>query len=323
MSEAARRSGSVSLPPEFRALAALVAIDLLAGVWVQLHRERLLSILYLAQVPGVGVGGLAWGFLPDARKSQFGEWLAERLRRPGVFLGSVGVGVAALLLSAFRSTIVLSAVNPEVSSTVLLVQGRQERPDSVAVARSDSLRLNRLTTPVYHSLWIWPWGRQVWLYSRTSVSFRDWKVYPWIPLRLQYPDDFVPMAAVAVLPAPSTLMHLHDAGIRLVLRDRDGTDTVAVETLDEHGFLAAFAPPGPLPPEVRARWRQALSAIDPDTSFVNPVLRRWEAGDWIRTRRPLQKGDSLTWEIRAAAGAALASGRLGLNDAVVDLAFEF
>src|SRR3989442_11862288 len=98
--EEPRRSGSVPLPPEFRALAALVAIDLLAGVWVQLHRERLLSILYLAQVPGVGVGGLAWGFLPDARKSQFGEWIAERLRRPGAFLATGGDGVAARLLTA-------------------------------------------------------------------------------------------------------------------------------------------------------------------------------------------------------------------------------
>ena len=60
------------------------------------------------------------------------------------------------------------------------------------------IRLSRLTSSRSELLWIRPTGQRVWLYSPTHVLFRDTSLVPWIPVHLQYPQDFRSMAAVAV-----------------------------------------------------------------------------------------------------------------------------
>ena len=161
-----------------------------------------------------------------------------------------------------------------------------------ALAAAESFRLNRLTTPVYRTMGILPVGRSVWLYTPTRVLFRNISLVPWRPTAVQYPDDFVPMVTIAVLPADSILTLLQDGGVRLLLLDGDPRgDTLATTSLLDHGYLIAFADVARPTAEVIARWRETLTPANADF-----ILKRWRSADSVRARRPLRLGDVVYWQ---------------------------
>jgi len=315
------------LPAEVRALALLAVIDLLLGVWLRLQHAKALSTFYVTHLPVLGLAALGWGFLPKDRKERTEVWVARLLAAPGARPVLWAIGGVLLAFSAVSSSVVVIAVDPSVSTMVSVVDGEQARPDTAAVTRSPKLRLNRLTTPARLARWVWPTGRRVWLYTPTTVSFRDHRAYPWLPAKLQYPDDFVPLATVAVLPAATVLSKLATDEHRLVVLAGEGsTDTVAQSPLGEHGSLVAFFGPPPLSAGTRARWGDKLGALLPDTETVSFMVGRWEQA-WlpenrVQARRPLQLGEALTWRVTSAAGVA-ASGEMKLTDVVTDLYLAF
>ncbi len=327
MSSPVSRPPRPELPAEVRALALLAVIDLLLGVWLRLQHAKGLSTFYLTHLPVLGLGALGWGFLPKDRKERTELWVADLLAARGARPALWAIGGALLALGLVRSSVVVIAVDPSVSTTVSVVDGQQARPDSGAVTRSRTLRLNRLTTPARLPRWIPPTGRRVWLYTPTTVSFRDHRAFPWLPAKLQYPDDFVPLATLAVLPADTVLSKLATDLHRLIVLAGEGlTDTVAQGPLGEHGSLVAFFGPPPLSAGTRARWGDKLDASLPDTETVSFMVGRWEQA-WlpenrVQARRPLQLSEALTWRVTSAAGVA-ASGEVKLTDVVTDLYLAF
>lgn len=309
-----------ALPPELRALVVLVLLDLLTGVWLGLHTKGVLSVFLAPQIPAVGAGALFWGFLPDEPKAAFGRWLAWRLGQRGVFWTAVSLGGAGLIATGFLSTVVVDSVDPGISTPLHVLRGTWRRPDTAGAA---VLRLNRLTSPQYHRLAIWPTGSPVWLHTATHITARDRAVRPWIPLRLQYPDDFEPMVTVAVLPVDKVRPKLSRGDTRLRVTAEDSS-VLADTALSESAFLLGYAERSGPDEQARARWRAWLLAVNPDTAeFVNPLLEFWSGTRWIPATRPLRLGERLAWEVRGAAGGVLASGTLDLDDVVTDLHLVF
>ncbi|HEY6155888.1 MAG TPA: hypothetical protein VIV88_00465 [Gemmatimonadales bacterium] len=306
---------STSVPQELRSLGALLLVDGLLGIWLRLHTPNAFSLYSAAHVPLVGIGGLAWGFLPDDSKKSLGIFVQQVLRLRFVVPVVLVVGLLLLIVSLFLSTVVITTVDPALATTVAIVAGRQESPNTAALTAAESIRLNRLTTPVYRTKVILPVGRSVWLYTPTRVLFRNLTLVPWRPTAVQYPDDFVPMVTIAVLPADSVVTRLQDRDVRLILLDSDPRgDTLATVNLLDHGYLIAFADVVRPSAEVVARWREKLTPAHADF-----MLKRWQNADSVRARRPLRMDDVIYWQARSAAGAILWSGKLKLKREVEDL----
>jgi hypothetical protein len=303
------------LPPEVRAVGAILAVDFLVGIWLALHTSGAITAYLAPQLPVVGLGGLAWGFLPDAPKKTFGAWLATRLAAP-VVLGIVLMfGAAALCASMFVSTVIIASVEAGTSTTLHVLRGTPACVDAETARNSKELRLNRLTTPQRTHLSISPLGTRVWLYTSTHVSIRSPKVLPWIPVRLQYPDDFEQMVTIEVLPDDSTLAMLSHDDIRLSLRASDGSGAlIAEDTLHEGSARIAFTEPAPIGHDTLARWQALLEAIQPDPDFVKPMLAAWQRTTWIAACYPLRVGQEFLYEVHSVSGKSLVKGWLKLTD---------
>ena len=320
--ESAERPG---FPLEARALAAFLVFDLIGGIWLALHYPPGMS-LFLSQVPVVGIAGAVWGFLPDPQKDMLGRWLAGVLRLRAVFSFMVLILGGLAALTFVLATVRVDAVESDVATMLWLVPGSQREVDQGHRTVLDSARLNRLTTPHFFFVFLSPTGRRVWLHSSTHITARDLRIRPWLPNRLQYPDDFTPMTAIAVLPSPQSFPVLAShQSVTLVLRDLYRDDTLGIATIkaDLRGQMVTFTEPGPPTADVRQRWRQLLTEIfgdDPaDSSNINGALGFWDKAKWVRSRRPFVPDDSVRWDIRTTKGDSLAAGRLGLNHGITDL----
>lgn len=312
------------LPPEFRALVAICILDFLVGCWLALQHEATISLGYLAQLPALGLGALLWGFLPATDKEGVGSWLAQLLARPWALRVCFVVALLLGVVSLFRSSIVIAAVAPDTALTIDLVDGDQAHPDASALAHARHLRLNRLTTPVRSSLWIPPWGRQVWLVTDTTVSFRDQRVRPWLPTKLQYPDDFVRLATIAVLPSATALSRLTSGAYWLTVLASDSSDTLAHGRLGKHGSLVTFRTPA-FRDQIRRRWLAPFGS-DSGSADVKTLVNLWSAawkpGNAFFARRPLLIGETIRWIVRADTGD-VGRGTLKLDSLVTDLDVAF
>src|SRR5207249_4183797 len=116
------------------------------------------------------------------------------------------------------------------------------------------------TTPRSEVLAISPSGQPVWLYSPTHVLFRDTTLFPWFPVRLQYPADFAPMANIAVLPGGEIMARLRRHDLRLSIRESEGGALLASEVLDTIGMVIGFLPGTGVGSEDSARWRSRFAS---------------------------------------------------------------
>lgn len=319
-----------ALPLEIRALGLLLALDALGGIWLALHDPGALSAYLAPQLPAVGIGGLAWGFLPKRPKDAFGEWLAGILAKPAFLWSVLVLGGIGLALSGLTSTLSIRSVDPQGSAQVRFVEGmRESPPDSAALSGADTKRLNRVTTPIHWFHFGSPLGKTMWVHTANLVSGNK-HVRPWVPTSLDYPDDFEEMVTIAVLPEEQTLEKLAADTATFSLFALSGTDStpIARGILGEHGtFLAFTSPPVPAAAVVD-RWQKILIERNPnDPNTVPLTLKEWLAADtpdrWIRTVRPLVVGQIVSWSITSKAQTGLASGRMTLNDHVSDLFVSF
>jgi hypothetical protein len=313
------------LPPEFRALVAICVLDFLVGCWLALQHEATISLGYLAQLPALGLGALLWGFLPSTDKEGVGTWLAQQLSRRWVLRTCFTLAVILGVVSLVRSSIAIAAVAPDTAVSIDLVDGNQAHPDTSALANAQHLRLNRLTTPVRSGLWILPWGRPVWLVTSSAVCFRDQRVLPWLPKKLLYPDDFVPLATIAVLPSAAMLARLTTGVYWLtIVAGDDSSDTLARGRLGKHGSLVTFRAPPPLLEQSRARWLARLGQTpSPDMiTLVDMWRAAWSPGNTIAARRPLQVGEAVRWKMRSDTGD-VGHGSMTLDSVVTDLYVAF
>lgn len=307
-------NGRTQLPREFEGLAFLLALDLALGVWLQLHSDWAPS-LFLAHLPLVGFAGLFLMFFPDASKDRFGAWLASIAASARFRLVVAWLLAITLVLGSARSSVVIDAVDPDASATMQLVTAAQE--GDLRATPASPLRINRLTTPVHHQLWIWPFGRKVWLYTPIMVS-RVVRALPWRPASVEYPDDFDSMVTVRVLPTSRLLNRVGTHDVRIVFRDRDSVGpVVATAALDTVGFAIAFTSPAPVSEAHTARWRvwlvgqHAMSGEPLDENVQSGMallLRLWSHSRWIRAAHPLRFGDAIYWEVRSRGDSLGAHG---------------
>jgi hypothetical protein len=310
-----------------KALALLLIIDIAIGVWLKLHNPAALPLFVVVNAPTVGVTGFFWPLLPKDAKDRIGEGIAAVLTSPLTAKSLLALGGTLLLASLALSSVTVTLLDSDTSTTLRVVRGTQTEPDSQALRDAPQIRLSRLTSPQSELLWIRPTGQRVWLYSPTHVLFRDTSLVPWIPVHLQYPQDFTPMAAVAVLPQSEILMQLGQDSLRLILRENGGGEALASYDLKPYGTVISYLDPGPRGAEDSARWKGRLlqQADSTREGFISVMLRRWLAGSWVKASRPLRQGETVSWEVRRKNDSTriVAKGRLPLNAALADLYLEF
>lgn len=317
-------AANADLPAEIRALGAILTVDFLLGLWLTLHAETALAAYLAPQVPAIGLAALAWGFLPAAPKAAFGSWLSRRLANRSVFWSAIVAGSIGLVASAVVSTVIVESVDPGVATSVRVVRGTSERVDSADWAASAELRLNRLTTPQTRHLLISPLGSRVWVHTDRFVSTDDPRLLPWVPTRLQYPDDFVRMVTVEVLPDDTTLTKLAVDRIVLELSADDGSGEVIARVLLKEGSTrVAFIEPPPLDRSTLDGWRALLAEISSDPDFVDPMIGTWTNTEWARASRPLRVDETIRYAVLGPSDERLDGGVLSLNDAVTRLSLAF
>jgi len=313
----------------FRALLLLLLLDMAIGLWLKLHKPEALPLFVVVNAPTVGVLGFFWPLLPKDTTDRLGVRLAEALSstassRVLLLLGGC-LFVASLLLASIR----VELLDSDTATTIHIVRGSQGALSGEAPV-ADSFRLNRLNSPTSKVLPIPPWGQSVWLYSPTHVLFRDGRLMPWLPLHLQYPGDFAPMAVVAALPRSRLMSRLLHGELRLSLRERDGGPVLASRVLDTAGTMIAFLRPSRITAEDSAKWHAKLNTMlnpandSAQAENVALVLRRWLATTWVPTARPLRQGDTLFWEVRSTKDTStVKTGRVVLDAPLVDLDLKF
>lgn len=312
------------LPSELRALGAVLALDFLLGLWLTLHAEARLAAYLAPQVPAIGLAAVAWGFLPAEPKKAFGAWLARNLAHRGVFWSAIALGFMGLVASAVVSTAIVESVDPGAATTIRVVRGTPQRVDSAAWAASPELRLNRLTTPQSHHLFISPLGTRVWVHTDRQVSAGNPRLFPWVPTRLQYPDDFERMVTIEVLPSDTTLTKLAVDSIVLELSADDGSgEMIARVLLKEGSTRIAFIEPPPLDRSTIDSWRALLAETSADPGFVDPMIETWMRTEWARASRPMRVDETIRYTVFGPSDERLDEGVLSLADAVTRLSLAF
>jgi hypothetical protein len=320
---------SVQLTPALRALALILVIDLAIGLWLKLHDPDNLALFFLVNAPVIGIGSALWGLFPKAEQESASNWLSHRLGSPTTIRLLLVLSAVLLLVSLFFSSIEINLVDPGTAASVMVVRGSQDRPDSVAVRAADTIRLNRLTTPARSVVRVNPLGSKLWLYSATLTSYHDLRLWPWVPARFQYPDDFVPLAAIAVLPWDTLAMRLRDS-LWLTLRQGSRIGPVLSRALlDRPGFTVGYFAPARPSPLVLQRWSDSLLSVisSPDTArrraYVEDQVGRWARGRWVVASRPIRVGEDVFWDVRGKSNSVHAEGKFRVTDAISDLHLRF
>jgi hypothetical protein len=318
--------GPAGISP-LKVLVLLLIIDIGIGVWLKLHNPAALPLFVVVNAPTVGVTGFFWPLLPKDAKDRIGEGIAAALTAPLTSKILLGLGGTLFLASLAVSSVTVTLLDSDTSTTLHVVRGTQTEPDSQAVRGAPQIRLSRLTSPQSELLWIRPTGQRVWLYSPTHVLLRDTTLVPWIPVHLQYPQDFRPMAAVAVLPQSEILMQLTQDSLRLTLREDGGGEALASYDLKPYGTVISYLEPEPRGAEDSTRWKAWLvqQADSAREEFISVMLRRWLGGSWVKASRPLREGETVSWDVRRKDDSTrtVAKGRLTLNAPLADLYLGF
>lgn len=278
-----------ALPLEVRAVLVLLAFEVAAGVWFALNWPPGMS-LFLSQIPAIGAAGVVWGFLPEAPKKEFGEWLANRLRRPVVWISIVALLALALIASCLVNTVEVNGA-PESPTWIHLERGEAERPLLGELATSDSLRLRRGAEKVYFWVFTLPMGRRVWLRSSSHLTPDELCVMPWRPTKVGYPDDFERPTVLATLPGTEAVEEITSPRPwRVIVLDASAGDTLGIDTLASPGArLFAFIQT-PTPADSVARWGTVAAGMRGGMDSV--LFRMWSDSARSRyTRRPLRANE--------------------------------
>lgn len=278
-----------ALGPAFQSVFLIVAIDILAGCWLAIHREKALEF-FVSQVPLIGAAGVLWSFFPKETKDNFGKWLEWSLGRIWLRL-ALALGLITLSATTFFRVSSNVTLLSDTATWLYLAadRGRGPGPDEIL----DSTRLNRITSPASVSRWGWPSGLLVWWYTPTMITHWPLKLRSWQPATVTYPQDFDSLAVLVVLPGGWLFNKFPGGTVRIVVREtNDPGDTVATFSLEKMGsYAVSFLKPD-LSPEDSVKWRDLV--IDGPDSASASIVARWGNGNWVRALRPIRLGENLT-----------------------------
>jgi hypothetical protein len=355
---------------ELRPLVLLLVLDGAVGLWSSLHAPWL-QRFFISQIPLVGIVGLVWGLLGDDVKKGVTARITATLRQPHIYKSLVGFAAVFFAITLVRSTVEIRALDPASSEVLFRVNGaprdvpvslapldsavctpepqpggagkaQPTQATTVAAVAADSALLNRLTTPVAFGVWTWPIGREVWFHTETHVSSHAIRVWPWLRLSLQYPEEFAQVSHVRTLPMYPLFRGLRPGcAVALIVREHDSTGVVlAADTLSSvAGLLLTYRDSIPLDSLARKRWdytirmfsrrgaemdsvranapapdSAALAQLDSTSESARATLTgRWSGFRVVRTRRPLHVGEKIYWEVRGIHRVVLARGEVPLR----------
>lgn len=303
---------SVGLPLEVRAVAVLLALEVVAGIWFALNWPPGMS-LFLSQIPAIGAAGVVWGFLPDAPKKEFGEWFGAQLRRRRVWITTVVLLATTLLTSCFVNTVAVTGA-PDSPTWIYLHSGQALRASAPELPIVDSLRLRRGAEHGYFWIWTSPLGRRVWLHSRSHLTPDERIARPWAPTSITYPDDFESPVVLAALPGTEAVEEITSPRPwRVVVLDVADGDTLAVDTLNSPGAaLFAFIKTG-TPPDSVAKWSGEAARLRGGADTV--LLHLWSDSARSRyTRRPLRGSERVKIIAVDSLGKSVSTREVTLNN---------
>lgn len=298
-----------SLPLEVRAVGVLLLFEIATGLWFALNWPPGMSV-FLSQLPAFGAVGVVWGFLPHEPKDAFGAWLAERLRRPVVWMSIVALLVIVILASCFVNTVAVIGA-PDDPTFIDRHIGVPEVSLNEAISDTDRKRLRRGTNALYFWTLTSPVGRNVWLSSPTRLTPDAVRVLPWRPTTLRYPEDFETPVVLAALPGSKALLDVKSTTpLRLLIVEAGTGDTLAMTNIDAPGaMLFAFLPTS-LPDSIPAGWHGEAARFD--SSTAHEVLQLWKSQAGPRSvRRPFRVNE------RVRVSAVDASGKVVWTQEVI------
>ncbi len=289
----AEPDAAVTLPPELRVLAVILITDVCLALWFTLNWPPGMAFV-VSQVPTLGVASMIWGLLPRERTVVLADWIARLLRRRVVSATLLTTLGGLALLSSIVNTVVVQG-DPASPEWVYRFDGRDETPHGVPALAVDSLRLRRGGGPLYFRVWLWPWGRTIWMQTSTRLSNTSRRVMPWNPTRLTFDDDFGTPITLAVLPGMDAL---RDDSLQVLITGRTDADTVGIGRLPTRGGALLFSfGGGGVAASATESWRasaDSLRALGHDSAFTAQLAATWrDAMRGSRTWRRLQLHDTV------------------------------
>lgn len=283
-----------TLPTVFKTLAWFLALDLLVAYWLAIHDDKALQ-LFLSLIPAAGIAGLAWGFFSDARKAEFSAWLEGWFGAGGAPWIAAVVFLTALVLTSVRAGVTVTSLDGGIATRLWLTQ--DTTLDAASRAAADSANLNAATSPVSFIRWLGPSGQDVWLVSEQLISKQLVRLRPWRPRELAYPQDFDSLVTIALLPG-GWIFNQGDSARVTLLGSRDEQDTLAAFSIGNLTSYQLSLRPQAVAPDT-VPWRRFLQ----NNPLESPQMAlHWAtAPQHVPTRRPVRKGELVTWRVVAGA----------------------
>jgi hypothetical protein len=304
---------------DYVALVPLLILSVALSLWLGLHARR-----FLAWFGGsIGLGVLfpfVWKALPkqttDSAWASFSGLFRSRRLATALWIACAAFLVITLLVSTIQVT-TTDVSAPLTMYRYTVADAGEAAP--VAPPAADSLRLGKLN-PSGAFFIPWPFGRRAWVGTSAQRQSREVRAYPWVPVRLTYPDDFGAPAMLAVLPTGSLLDEIgKPQPPRLILRsDSASGSLIAEDTLRTHkAVVFSFAASLPADSTARRTWMDATQTrLHADSTaavqFVDelfPIRAR-------KTRRPLAAGERIRVALIGESGDTLASDTLTLQSSL-------
>jgi hypothetical protein len=288
------------------AAVPLAILAVLGAVWFKLHFGSVISWLGVAPAVGISVLLSLWNRgLPDGTTKSARLALAQKLTSRSLARRLWALVGAFVFLTLFMSS---AHVTNEGSAVVWIT-----RYDPTNTGVPDSMRLDSQHPRRSWRLLVLPTGRQFLMFSSDGRQTPMLRPLPWKPAAVLYPTDFDSIATVALLPAGDLMTQLTGGTpLRVILRDAQDA-VIAEDSLSAlRALLVSFRRPRDPDAEVRQQWlNRAVEVLSAeaavDTSAVAPLVDLWMKSQWVRTARPLGRGESLNVVLLGAARDTVAA----------------
>jgi len=165
-----------------------------------------------------------------------------------------------------------------------------------------------------------PFGKRGWVATSGQRQSREVSVYPWIPARVVYPDDFASAATLAVLPTGSLLDEMgKPQPPRLILRSDSASGSVLAEDTLGTNKAVVFSFGGAMPADsvTRRAWLDAVRVrLGADSSGAAEFVNELYPARPRKTGRPLVSGERLQILLVGQAGDTVASDTVTLQSSL-------
>ena len=305
---------------EYVALLPLLLLSAGLSIWLGLHAKKLLAWYGSGGVLLGVLFPIVWKAIPKATTEGAWSWFSGLFRSRALANALWMVFAAFIAATLLVSTLQVTATDLTTPLTMYrytVPSGGQAAPlVSVPV---DSLRVAK-ASPSGSFFVMTPFGKRAWIATSGQRQSKEVRVYPWIPTRVMYPDDFASAATLAVLPTGSLLDEIGkpQPPRLIVATDSASGSVLAEDTLATHkAVVFSFGAAMPADSLTRRAWMDAVRVrLGADsagaTQFVNelfPVRPR-------KTGRPLASGERLRVFLVGQAGDTVASDTVTLQSSL-------